>query len=277
MTKRVDIKTGFMCNNNCLFCVQGDKKKHGNRDKKDIFRDMEEGKKNGCNGVVLTGGEVSIRNDFFELISYAKKLDFELIQVQSNGRRFYYEKFVNDAVKAGMNEFSPAVHGHTPELHDYLTQTKGAFNQVCQAIKNVKKHGIHIISNTVVVKPNYRYLPEIANLLVSLKVDQFQFAFVHAVGSAGKNFDQMVPRVSLASPYIKKGLQVGIDNNIKVMAEAMPFCTMEGYEKYVSELYIPDTEIRSLDSYVPDFEKSRKNHGKVILLTCEEYICDLEC
>jgi MoaA/NifB/PqqE/SkfB family radical SAM enzyme len=277
MHKRVDIKTGFMCNNNCLFCVQGSNKFKGNRQKEDIFKDLKEAKKTGCKGVVFTGGEVSIRDDFFELLSYAKQQGFEVIQVQTNGRRFFYKDFCRRAIDAGMNEFAPAVHGHIPELHDYLTRSKGAFSQVTEAIRNVKREGIYVVSNTVVVKPNYMFLPEIAELLVSLKVDQFQFAFMHAMGNAEKNFDQMMPSVSLAAPYIKRGLQIGIDNDLKVMAEAMPFCVMEGYEKYVSELYIPDTEIRTESSYDPDFSSTRKESGKVKFSFCKNCRYDIIC
>jgi len=277
MSKRVDIKTGFLCNNNCLFCVQGYNKSKGNRSTEDILKDLEEAKKTGCEGVVFTGGEVSIRDDLFELLSYAKKLRFSLIQVQTNGRRFYYKDFCKKAIDAGMNEFAPALHGHVPELHDYLTSCNGAFKQVTQAIKNVKEYGIYVITNTVVVKPNYRHLPEIAKLLINLKVDQYQFAFVHATGNAQDNFESIVPKVSLAAPYIHKGLQIGIDAGKKVMAEAMPYCVMHGYEDYVSELYIPETEIRGLKKYEPDFESVRKTQGKTKFPQCKDCEYDSIC
>ena len=277
MSKRVDIKTGFLCNNNCLFCVQGWRKDIGNRTTEEIFEDLDAAKKTNCDGVVFTGGEVSIRKDFFELLSYAKKLEFDVIQVQTNGRRFAYKDFCKRAIEAGMNEFGPALHGHIAELHDYLTRSKGSYEQTVQAIKNVREFGIPIITNTVVVKPNYRYLPELAQLFVDLGVSQFQFAFVHAMGTAGDNFDQMVPWVSLAEPFIKKGLQIGVDNGIKVMAEAMPFCVMKGYEKYVSELYIPDTEIRDGKSVDLDYKKTRIESGKVKFDKCKECKYDLIC
>ena len=119
-----------------------------------------------------------------------------------------------------MTEFSPAVHGHIPELHDFLTRSQGSFNQTIQGIKNIKKHRVPIITNTVVTKPNYRYLPEIAKLLVKLGVNQFQLAFVHPIGNAYKNFDSIVPRISLAAPYIHRGLQIGIDAGIRVTPRA---------------------------------------------------------
>lgn len=277
MSKRVDIKTGFNCNNNCLFCVQGWRKDVGNRPTSEIYKDLDAAKKTDCEGVVFTGGEVTIRNDFLELLRYARDLEFETIQVQSNARRFAYKDFCKKAIEAGMTELGPALHGHIPELHDYLTRSPGSFKQGVQAIKNIKELGLYVVSNTVIVKPNYRYLPEIAQMFVDLKANQFQFAFVHAVGTAGDNFDQMVPWVSLAEPFIKKGLQIGLDNGLKVMAEAMPFCVMQGYEKYVSELYIPETEIRDGQSYDPNFTKTRAEQGKVKFPQCAECKYDLIC
>tara|TARA_Y100000310_G_scaffold335298_1_gene416939 strand:- start:530 stop:1420 length:891 start_codon:yes stop_codon:yes gene_type:complete len=276
MQKRVDIKTGFGCNSNCKFCVQAHKKKLGNRSTEDIKKDLEESRKN-CSEVVLTGGEVTIRKDIFELVSYAKKLGFERIQIQSNARMLSYKDFCVKLIEAGANEFAPAIHGHIPELHDYLTSAKGSFKQVVQAIKNLKEFNQYVITNTVVVKPNYKYLPEIAELLVSLKVDQYQFAFPHAVGNALTNFAQMIPRVSLAAPYMHKGLQIGIDNGIKVMAEAMPYCVMEGYENCVSEIYIPEGEVRDIDTVTLDWGEARKNHGKMKFQQCKKCKYDKVC
>jgi radical SAM protein with 4Fe4S-binding SPASM domain len=88
----------------------------------------------------------------------------------------------------------------------------------------------------------------------------------------------MMPRAGLAAPYIKKGLQIGIDAGISVMAEAMPFCIMKGYEKYCSEFYIPPTEIRDVNNVDLDFDKTRKNIGKLKFPQCKEcrydYVCE---
>ena len=275
--KRVDIKTGFLCNNNCLLCVQAHKKKHGNRTTNEIKHDLEEAKKTNCNGVVFTGGEPTIRKDILELVKYAKQLNFETIQIQTNARMLSYKEFCRKIIKAGANEFSPAIHGHNKQLHDSLTRAEGSFDQTVKAIKNLKELNQYIITNTVVVKQNYKHLKEIAQLLANLKVDQFQFAFMHAVGNADKNFSQLMPRITEAAKYIKEGLDIGIRNNIKVMAEAMPLCTMKGYEKYCSEFYIPKTEIRDLNSYDPAFENTRRQHGKMKFPRCKECKYDNVC
>lgn len=276
MGRRLDLKTGFRCNNNCRFCVQAHKKKYGNRNTEELLNELKEGRKT-CDQVVLTGGEVTLRDDLFQLINYAKKLGYKNIQLQSNCRMLYYKDYCKRLIIAGVNEFSPALHGHTAELHDYLTRSKGSFRQSTQAIKNLSELGQRIITNSVVVKPNYKYLPDLAKLLVELGVFQYQMAFMHAVGNAWENFDEMMPRVSKAAPYIHKALQIGIENNVKCMAEAMPFCVMQGYEEYCSEHFIPASEIRDLDAYDSDFEKTRKTQGKIKFEKCRECKWDKIC
>lgn len=275
--RRVDVKTGFLCNNNCRFCVQAHNKLKGNRSIEEIKKDLE-GSRKDCDGVVLTGGEVSIRKDFFEIVSYAKELGFSTIQVQTNGRMFCSMEFTRKAVEKGVTEVSPALHGHCAPQHDYLTRSEGSFKETVRGIINLKKLGIPVIMNTVVVKPNYRELPELANLLVKLDVDQFQFAFVHALGNAMKNLESMVPNVSLAAPYIHKALQIGIDSGKIVMAEAMPYCVMKGYESYVAEKVIPYTVIRGVkEQNTDDYSEQRVTKGKRKAEKCRFCIHDRYC
>lgn len=260
--KRLDLKTGFICNNNCRFCVQADNKAKGNRSFEELKADLEDSRKR-CDEVVLTGGEVTIRKDFFELVRYAHDLGYKNIQIQTNGRMFADIDFCKKTIDAGATEFSPALHGYCAEQHDYLTQAKGSFNQVVKGIMNLKKLGQHIITNTVIVKPNYRNAADIAKLLVKLGVDQYQLAFVHPMGKAYENFESIVPVMTLAAPHIHEGLDVGIKSGVSCMAEAMPYCFMKGYENLVSELVLPKAEIRGKEyQNVNDFEFVRKNHGK---------------
>jgi len=277
MNKRVDIKVGFLCNNSCKFCAQAHKRELGNKTTNQIKSDLLKAKKTKCNEVVFTGGEPTIRKDIFEIAEFAKKLGFETIQIQTNGRMLAYTDFCKKLIESGANEFSPAIHGHTAPVHDFLTGSTGSFNQTIQGIKNLKKLKQPIITNTVVTKTNYRHLPKIAKLLVDIGVNQFQFAFVHPVGNAYKNFNDIVPRMSLVAPFIHKGLQIGIDAGINVMAEAIPYCLMNKYEKYISENYIPKTEIREIDGYVEDWETERKTIGKSKFEQCKKCRYDKIC
>lgn len=270
--KRAVVIVGFTCNNNCRFCVTAAKRVSGDKETSLVKSEIEEAYAKGARELVLTGGECTIRKDIIDLVSFAKKQGFLIIQIQTNGRRFSDVEFCKSIVCAGMNEFSPALHGHSAELHDFLTRRSGSFRQTVLGIYNIRKltrSRITILTNTVITKYNYKFLPEIANLLIKLKVHQYQFAFVHAMGNAFKNFRQVVPRKTDVIPYVKEGLEAGLKNNLRVMAEAIPLCFMQGYEQCVSEFHMPSTDIWERGYTVKKFECVRKNEAKIRFSQCK--------
>ena len=275
--ERVDVKTGFNCNNRCRFCVQGNKRDlYGNKSTDEVKKTLEDARKDS-DSIVFTGGEVTIRKDFLELVAYAKSLDFRIIQVQTNGRMLAYREFAEKTIAAGANEFSPALHGHTPELHDWLTGAKGAFKQTVKCIKNLKELGQPIITNTVITRSNYRHLPEIAQILIHLGVLQYQFAFVHSLGTAKEYFGSVTPRMTFIEPYVKKGLALGRQRGVMGLTEAVPYCFMKGYENSVAETYMPRTKIFDAKMVLDDYTEYRWTQGKVHGPPCQECTWNKVC
>lgn len=268
--KRVDIKTGYLCNNNCVFCVQAHNKRFANKNNEEIKISLRSAKKDGFQGVVFTGGEFTIREDSIELVAYAKQLGFSIIQIQTNGRMLSNVDYCKKMIKAGVNEFAPALHGPTAKIHNSLTRSSGSFQQTITGIKNLRKLNQYIIVNSVIVKLNYKYAPDIATLLCELGVNQFQFAFVHALGNAKTNISEMMPKKSEVIPYLKKGIDIAKKHGVFAMVEAVPFCFMQGYEKHVSELYIPQTRIEEQGRTIEDFSVEKiKSKAKIKFEKCK--------
>lgn len=276
--KRLDLKLGFACNNNCLSCPQAHRKHLANLSTEEVKEQLRLGIEDGANEVVLTGGEPTIRKDIVEIVSHAKSLGYEYIQLQTNGRMLSYMPLSRRLVKAGVTEFGPALHGHTPEIHDYITRFPGAFAQVIRGIRNLKELDQNVLMNSVIHKLNYRHLESLVSLFTDLNVDQAQLAFIHPVGNARENFDLLVPRKSDAMPFIHRALEIGKQNRLRMMVEAYPFCFMKGYEKYCSELYMPPVEIRDAEGYVRNFDKLRRETGKIKFPQCRncrfDYVCE---
>jgi molybdenum cofactor biosynthesis enzyme MoaA len=274
---RIDLKVGFACNNHCHFCVQGEKRqKWGAKDPEELRRVLREGRP-AAEAVVFTGGEPTMRKDLPDLVAYAREVGYRVIQIQSNGRMFAHKAYAKLLVDRGANEFSPALHGPTAALHDYLTEAPGAFSQTVAGIRNLKALGQYVLTNSVVTKPGYRHLPELAKLLVSLGVDQFQFAFVHPVGTAGAEFGAIVPRMELAAPFIMQGLQIGLAAGRRVTTEAVPYCILPGYEDCVVEKYIPRTAVFDAECTIPDYTRYRLDEGKAKGPDCATCVHDAEC
>lgn len=268
---RLDLKVGFSCNCRCNFCVQGDKRiKYRDKSAEQLKRIIEENYSRGIKEIVFTGGECTIRKDLIELVSHAKKIGYDLIQIQSNGRMFCYMDFCKSVINAGATEFGISIHGSKAEIHDEMTRAKGSFAQIVQGIKNLRMLGQRVMTNTVITKQNYKDLPNIAKLLVSLDVDQFQFAFVHILGTAEKNLNMVVPRKSEIMPYVKEGLDIGIKAGKRVMTEAIPYCFMKGYEDYIAEKIIPVARVEDAEWAIENYTDFRINEGKVKSEKCKE-------
>lgn len=268
---RVDIKIGFNCNNLCDFCVQGDKRfKFKNKTIKQIRDALDLAKEQGNTSVVFTGGEPCLHPDILRAIQYAKELGFSSIQLQTNGRMLAYLDFCKKLISAGINEFSPALHSSKKEIHDKLTNSPGAWDQVVIGIKNLRKLDQYILTNSVINALNYKDLPDLARLLVKLNVDQFQFAFVHILGTADKNKDWIVPKKTEVMPYVKKGLDIGINAGKRVMTEAIPYCLMQGHEDYIAEKIMPETKVVDAEGIIESYSDYRWNEGKIKRNECLE-------
>ena len=267
MSRRADLKTGYDCNSNCVFCVIGDKLFTGNRSLAECVEELTASRAT-CDDVVFTGAEVTIRGDFFQMVAAARKLGYRNIQVQTNGRMFAYLDFCKKAIAAGANEFSPSIHGHTAKLHDGLTRAPGSFAQITAAIRNLRSLGQRVITNTVATKQNMRHLPSLARLLCELDVTQFQIAFPHPTGHAHTYFNGVVPAMRELGPYVAEAMAIGRAAGIACMVEAMPYCQLPGYEQHVAELHIPATEIVYDGFVIPDYKHDRMERSKTRFAGC---------
>ena len=84
--------------------------------------------------VVLTGGEIFLRNDIFEIIQYgaAKGLKIEAV---SNGALITKE-LADKIISSGLKNIAISLDGAKEETHDTIRQ-KGAFHKAISAIQNL--------------------------------------------------------------------------------------------------------------------------------------------
>ncbi len=221
-----EIKLGYECNNNCIFCLNEHMKPLGKLSFEKAKKAIDRAKSLKCKTVIFTGGEPSIRPDFFELCNYAKKQGLE-IEIQTNGRKFSEKEFAEKISALGIKLFVVSIHAHNAKLNKILTGTD-SFNETIQGIKNLALLGNKIVSNTVITKQNMQNLKEIAKMLLELNVAKVQITWPEASGAALANFETVVPRLSQAAPFVREAL---FDERIGIAG--MPLCTIgKTFEKF---------------------------------------------
>jgi len=268
--KYFNLRLGYACNNSCVMCYFYDKLGIAiDLSTEEVKKYILLAKEEDVSVLTLTGGEPTMRKDFLYLISYANKIGIPFIAVQTNGRMFYYEEFVKKMSNIENLEFLIPVYGHNERIHDAITRSPGSFNQTIQGIKNLLKYDQRFIAKTVIMKSNYKYLPNIIRFLTDLDVKHMRITSACVPSNASKRIKRVVPRFREAMPYLYKALDTFDKKRLKISFVSIPLCLIRGYENLVSEkigfknLISKDPDKRLSESKVPknatrDFQNKTK-------------------
>ena len=130
------------CNHYCLMCSQPPKTPDDSWLLREAF-DLVSLMPVNTTDVLYSGGEPTLyRDDFIELLHHTKRsLPRAAVAVLSNGRAFknyeYAQKYA--AVQHSRLQIGIPVYSDDPVRHDYVVQSKGAFDETIEGVLNLKK------------------------------------------------------------------------------------------------------------------------------------------
>ncbi len=166
---RMDLAITYRCNNDCHHCYNARARSYPELDTPqwkiilDTIWDL------GIPHVVFTGGEPTLRNDLPELVAYAEQKGL-VTGLNTNGRRLADRKFVSSLVDAGLDHVQVTLESHIPEIHDQMVNSRGAWQQTVNGIREVLKQRVYLMTNTTMLKTNYRSMAETLDFLAELGV-----------------------------------------------------------------------------------------------------------
>jgi MoaA/NifB/PqqE/SkfB family radical SAM enzyme len=242
--EQMDIKFGYSCNNNCIHCVIAGHRERLIKSGKPIDRSTSElhdmlsdAKERKIRGVVFTGGEVTIRKDFFDLLRFARDLGLR-VGLQTNGRSFCSSDFARRTLEIAPDlDFEIAVHSDLAEIHDEITRTFGSYAQTLRGIQNLICRGSNKVNLKLVIsRLNFQRLPQMVALAKHLGARQLDISFPHGLGNAQLYWNTIVPRYSEIKPYLNKSAEEAVRQEFKVSYEAIPFCILPDHLQFISEI-----------------------------------------
>lgn len=226
----LSLRLGFQCNQNCNFCVVMDMVKATNFaeepiDIQKIEDDLRKYRKE-YDIVELSGGEPTIRKDFFKIVELAYRTGYQ-IELVTNGRMLSYEKFCYWLKDYNLRLVMVCLHSANPNIHDAVTGVKGSFDETVKAIKNLRAKGVHVLGQILVTKSNYQNLLDIVNVMVDSGVTEIRFTFLCPGGNAELNFKSLVPKYSEVIPYVTKVVSWLNSRKINVDLKTFPYCCVD--------------------------------------------------
>jgi radical SAM protein with 4Fe4S-binding SPASM domain len=146
----------YRCNFNCLHCYVPESLRKESEERelktKEVFLVLDQLNDAGCLYVGFTGGEPFVRNDFLEILRYAKIKGFEII-IYTNGSLI--NGSVADALKElRLNKIDITVNSLRKEPFEKITQTQDSYEKVFRTIELLNKRNIPLGFKSCLLKEN---------------------------------------------------------------------------------------------------------------------------
>ena len=119
--------------------------------------------------LILSGGELLLRRDFFDLLAYARGLGFD-VKLKTNGI------LLNARAAArirdlGVRQVQISIYSHRAEVHDAITKVPGSLARSIDAIRSLKAQGLHVLIANVLMRQNAGDYPAVRALAAELGVE----------------------------------------------------------------------------------------------------------
>ena len=232
-TKRIKVVTGLKCNIQCIFCYYRDSLKAPNRPFEEVRKDLLYARRHGISEVDFSGGEPTIHPDLPRMISEARSIGMEKVCIITNGLRLSHLPYLKQLKDAGLSEILFSVHGSHEKIHDEITDMKGSFKKITEALSNSASEGLNIRMNTVVNRLNYNGLNAIGSFILQFHPIQVNFITINDWCFARHLVDRLMVRYSDMSYRLKEACDL-LDRFVRaVNVRYIPFCFMVDYERFI--------------------------------------------
>ncbi len=163
----VQLDLTYRCNERCVHCYL-DHDDHGEMTTTEIKKLLDELAAAGVFFLTMSGGEILLRKDFFEILEYARALLFS-VKLKTNAVMIR-ERQAERIRSLGVQSVQISIYSHRPEVHDAITKVPGSLKRSLQAIRLLKAHGLNVTIADVLMLQNIQDYPGVRALAAELGV-----------------------------------------------------------------------------------------------------------
>lgn len=147
----ITIELNTICNWRCLHCYIP---KHSNAGlSTNVIKNIIiQSRRIGGFDLVLTGGEVMLRKDLIEIITFARKLGMS-VSLLSNAS-LLNEDMVIELKKLNIRSFSSTIFSLDSKIHDSITQVSSSLSNALRGINLLEKYNIPVELKTPILNKN---------------------------------------------------------------------------------------------------------------------------
>ncbi len=163
----VQLDLTYRCNERCVHCYL-DHDDHGEMTTTEIKDLLDQLAAAGVFFLILSGGEIFLRKDLFEIVEYARKLLFA-VKLKTNAVMIRDAKAKRIAA-LGVESVQISVYSHRAKVHDAITKVPGSFKRTIEGATLLKSNGVRVSFANVLMKHNAGDYPQVQALAAGLGV-----------------------------------------------------------------------------------------------------------
>jgi AdoMet-dependent heme synthase len=164
----VQLDLTYRCNERCVHCYL-DHDDHGELTTSEVTHLLDELAEAGVFFLTLSGGEILLRKDFFEILEYSRALRFS-VKLKTNA--VLIRKREAARIRAlDVHSLQVSIYSHRPEVHDAITKVPGSLKRSLDAIRFLKAAGLRVIIADVLMIQNMQDYPGVRALAADLAVE----------------------------------------------------------------------------------------------------------
>jgi radical SAM protein with 4Fe4S-binding SPASM domain len=165
----VQVDLTYRCNERCVHCYL-DHDDHGEMTTAEIKHLLEELAEAGVFILTFSGGEIFLRKDFFELLTYARRTLQFCVKLKTNALMIR-EREAALLRELGVESIQVSIYSHRPEVHDAITLVPGSLKRSLAAIRFLKSQGLRVIMANVLMVQNMADYPAVRALAEEMGVE----------------------------------------------------------------------------------------------------------
>ena len=147
---RIYFELTSVCNLHCKVCFNSSGKVKPNElGGEEVRRTLEGLRKDGVLDMRFSGGEVTLRPDWPDLLRYAKELGFA-VSLNTNGVYEDPERTIDQLINLNLDQVTLSVDGGR-EFHDYI-RGKGTYEEIVKTLERSNKGGVPLRINTILTR-----------------------------------------------------------------------------------------------------------------------------
>lgn len=150
---RMDLALTYRCNNDCFHCYNDKSRQRLELNTGQWMTIIDRLWETGIPHLVFTGGEPTLRPDLPDLVAHAQK-NGQITGLNTNGRSLKNQPFLKQLVDAGLDHVQITLESQDSQIHDTMTQRKGAWQETVTGIQNALQSPLFVMTNTTLLKGN---------------------------------------------------------------------------------------------------------------------------